>query len=144
MKHDKLVIAIFVLFAIFAFTVTFLIMTPLYYNDTTPVVVTEPVVVHQLPAETVVLKSATVVANKATPVQEKKPAKKPAKKTYVVYGVKFQSEETAATFKAEMNALRADCLREIVDNKARYDISRGVINDWGSAIDAPVCQFNNL
>ena len=48
--------------------------------------------------------------------------------------------EKAAYAKAEANAVRASCLRSLVDAKASYDIKHGSISDIGNVITDPLCR----
>ncbi len=145
MKDDKLTIAIFALIAAVGFVAAFFLMS----NPRVAVEQVVPVVEdYRMRLEVIgavragVAPTAAVVAVTATPAKTK-PAKKPAM-SYVVYDAKFDTEEKAAQFKAEMNAQRADCLRQAVDFKMNIDEMRGEITDWGNVITAPICLFENL
>jgi hypothetical protein len=47
--------------------------------------------------------------------------------------------EKAAYQRAALSLARAQCLRDLVDYKARYDAQRGIITDWGSVVTEDVC-----
>jgi len=57
---------------------------------------------------------------------------------------KMVNDESEAWEKASKNHLRAQCLRAIIDIKAKMDIYFGSISDLGNAREAPVCSFEAI
>jgi len=76
-----------------------------------------------------VSKSSTVVTHTAKP-QAGSPAKLHT----------IPSVEKAAYEKAQANAMRAECLRRVVEYKLNVDVEIGVMRELGSVVEALVCR----